>query len=77
MMQDVSAHLTQQFAQSLSAQLSAEPGQTSPVGATKEVRALRLAVWAMLRAVARVLHLPSARRDAASAGQPSDVRPNG
>jgi hypothetical protein len=62
MMQDVSAHLTQQFADGLSAQLTAEGGAApTPPQATK-IPALRLAVWAFLRALGRLLHLPSSRR---------------
>ena len=70
MMQDVSAHLTQQFADRLSAQLTAEPGQAAatPPPAT-ELPALRLAVWAFFRAIARALHLPSSRRDPAAASE--------
>jgi uncharacterized protein len=66
MIQDVSAHLTQQFADGLSAQLSASPGESAPVTQPTELPALRLALWAVLRALARLLHLPSARRQEAA-----------
>jgi uncharacterized protein len=66
MMQDVSAHLTQQFADGLSAQLTAQPGETVPAQQATELPALRLAAWAFLRAIARWLHLPSSRREAAA-----------
>jgi uncharacterized protein len=69
MMQDVSAHLTQQFADRLSAQLTADPGQPAAAAPPTELPALRLAIWAFLRAIARVLHLPSSRRDSAAAAQ--------
>jgi carbon monoxide dehydrogenase subunit G len=68
MMQDVSAHLTQQFADGLSAQLTAE-GNAAPRQAS-EIPALRLAAWAVLRALGRLLHLPSSRRD--TGAQPAD-----
>jgi carbon monoxide dehydrogenase subunit G len=71
MMQDVSAHLTQQFADRLSAQLTAEPGEVAPVQQPTELPALRLAIWAFLRATARLLHLPSSRRDPATTARPS------
>jgi uncharacterized protein len=66
MMQDVSAHLTQQFADGLSAQLSASPGAPAPATQPTELPALRLALWAVARALARLLHLPSARRQQAA-----------
>jgi uncharacterized protein len=66
MLQDVSAHLTQQFADGLSAQLTAEGDAAPPAPAAKEIPALRLAVWAFLRAIGRLLHLPSSRRDGAT-----------
>lgn len=72
MLQDVSAHLTQQFADRLSAQLTVKPDETAPVPQATELPALRLAVWAFLRAVARVLHLPSSRRDRAATRPVSD-----
>jgi carbon monoxide dehydrogenase subunit G len=62
MIQDVSTRLTQQFADCLSAQLSAEPAAAGPAEQANELPGLRLAVWAFVRAVARALHLPSARR---------------
>jgi carbon monoxide dehydrogenase subunit G len=75
MMQDVSAHLTQQFADSLSAQLTAAPGEQAGAAPATELPALRLAVWAFFRAIARVLHLPSSRRDpAATAQRPGSER---
>lgn len=67
MLQDVSGRLTQQFADSLSAQLSdlgGTPGAAVP--APRELRALRLAVWAVLRAVARALHLRRDSKDTAT-----------
>ena len=64
MMQDVSAHLTQQFADGLSTQLTAEGDTAPPPPKASEIPALRLAVWAFLRALGRLLHLPSSRRDA-------------
>jgi carbon monoxide dehydrogenase subunit G len=63
MMQDVSAHLTQQFADGLSAQLTAEGDAARAPRQASEIPALRLAVWAFLRALGRLLHLPSSRRD--------------
>jgi uncharacterized protein len=66
MLQDVSAHLTQQFADGLSAQLTAEGDAASPTPQVREIPALRLAVWAFLRAIGRLLHLPSSRRDGAT-----------
>jgi len=71
MMQDVSAHLTQQFADNLSAQLSSEPGQPAAVQPATELPAVRLAIWAFLRAIARTLHLPPLRRDPAAVAQRS------
>jgi carbon monoxide dehydrogenase subunit G len=72
MLQDVSAHLTQQFADRLSAQLTVKPDEAAPVPQATELPALRLAVWAFLRAVARVLHLPSSRQDRAATRPVSD-----
>ena len=66
MLQDVSAHLTQQFADGLSAQLTAEGEAAPPAPQASEIPALRLAVWAVLRAIGRLLHLPSSRRDGAT-----------
>jgi uncharacterized protein len=57
MIADVSAHLTKQFAACLSAQLSGDTVGAQP----REVPALRLAVWAFFRAVARTLRLPWGR----------------
>jgi carbon monoxide dehydrogenase subunit G len=80
MMQDVSAHLTQQFAERLSARLTLPPGETASLPQTTELPALRLAIWAFLRAIGRVLHLPSSRQGHAAAqsvsddGQPTTVR---
>lgn len=65
MLQDVSARLTKQFADGLSAQLTAEGDAAPPTPQAKEIPALRLAVWAFLRALGRLLHLPSSRRDGA------------
>ena len=56
MIQDVSAHLTQQFADDLSAQIAASPGKPAPAARPTELSALRLALWAVLRALARLLH---------------------
>jgi carbon monoxide dehydrogenase subunit G len=58
MIADVSAHLTKQFAGCLSAQLS---GDASPPAPSKDVPALRLAVWAFFRAIGRALRLPWGR----------------
>jgi hypothetical protein len=66
MMQDVSAHLTKQFADELSAQLTTEGDAAPPAPQAKEIPALRLAAWAFLRALGRLLHLPSSRRDGAT-----------
>ena len=65
MMQDVSAHLTQQFADGLSEQLTAQPGEAAaPAQPVGEIRPVKLAIWALLRAVRRLLRLPSSRQDA-------------
>jgi carbon monoxide dehydrogenase subunit G len=63
MMQDVSAHLTRQFADGLSAQLAAEGDAAPPPPQASEIRPVKLALWAVLRALGRLLHLPSSRRD--------------
>ncbi len=72
MMQDVSAHLTQQFAERLSVRLTVPPDETAPVQQATELPALRLAFWALLRAIGRVLHLPPSRQDPAAAQSVSD-----
>lgn len=59
MIADVSAHLTKQFAGNLSEQLS---GTAEAPPEAKAVPALRLAVWAMVRAVGRLFRLPWTRR---------------
>lgn len=59
MIADVSTHLTKQFAACLSEQLAnGAPADVEP----KAVPALRLAAWALVRAVARALRLPWRRR---------------
>ena len=61
MLQDVSSHLTKQFADCLSTQFDVpRDAPVTPLAPT-ELPGLRLAVWAFLRAVARVLHLPWGR----------------
>jgi carbon monoxide dehydrogenase subunit G len=61
MIADVSAHLTKQFAACLSAQLS---GAATEPAASKDVPALRLALWAFFRAIGRALRLPWGRKKA-------------
>lgn len=90
MIQDVSTHLTKQFAKCLEAQLTAtEEPETAPAATetaavagsatprpaaprpqpvqAKEIPALRLAFWAMGRAVGRLLRLPWGKRKKADA----------
>lgn len=65
MIADVSARITRQFADSLESQLTGQDADTGqavrPVEA-KPVPALRLALWAVARAVARFLRLPWGRK---------------
>lgn len=65
MLQDVSSHLTQQFADSLSAHFDGA-GEAAPPP-PRELPGFRLAAWALLRAVARALHLPWGRQTLPSA----------
>jgi uncharacterized protein len=58
MLADVSAHLVKQFANCLGAQLS---GAATAPTVSKDVPALRLAVWAFFRAIGRALRLPWGR----------------
>jgi carbon monoxide dehydrogenase subunit G len=58
MIADVSAHLTKQFAGNLSQQLA---GTAEAPTQAEAVPALRLACWALLRAVGRLLRLPWTR----------------
>lgn len=60
MIADVSAHLTRQFAETLEAQLSGEDVEPAKAEA---VPALRLAFWAVARAIGRFFRLPWRRRD--------------
>lgn len=57
MMQDVSARLTEQFAECLKTNMAAEaaaaPGQAVPTAAAQPVAGLRLALWALFRAIGR------------------------
>jgi len=62
MIADVSAHLTKQFASNLSEQLRGGAAAEPPK--QEAVPALRLAFWAMFRAIGRFLRLPWGRRRA-------------
>jgi carbon monoxide dehydrogenase subunit G len=63
MIGDVSAHLTKQFAECLSAKLGGDGSQQAPP--VREIRALRLAAWALLRTLGRLLRLPWGQKSGA------------
>lgn len=54
MIGDVSQRLTDQFAECLAAQLTAPEGEAPPPPEARPVAGIRLGVWAVLRAVARL-----------------------